>query len=143
VLQFLSSFHFVSSICDTPIFAPNLLLASYVIIVFNNKVVEFSMQSSDVPSLEARQKLGELLERVYYQNAQFRITRKEKPMAWLVSEPFMETVVSLIDYVIDREPAIADTLALMVNSDAQQVLEQGTEELRDGKLVSLDSILDL
>jgi hypothetical protein len=100
------------------------------------------MQTTDIPSLEARQKLGELLERVYYQNAQFRITRKEKPMAWLVSEPFMETVANLIDYVIDREPAMADTLALMVNTDAQQIFEQGTQELREGKLVPLESILD-
>lgn len=63
-------------------------------------------------------------------------------MAWIVSEPFMETVVNLIDHIIDHEPSLADTLALMVNEDAQTVIKQGTQEKREGKILPLESILD-
>jgi hypothetical protein len=100
------------------------------------------MYTTDIPSLEARQKLGELLERVYYQNTQYRIMRKDKPMAWLVSEPFMETVVTLVDHLIETNPVLADTLALTLNEDAKRVLGQGTREKNEGKRLPIESILD-
>ncbi len=100
------------------------------------------MNINTIPALDARRQLGELLERVYYQNQQFRIMRKDKPMAWLVGDTFMEHVATAIDYIIDHDPVLADSLALSLNTELQYLLEQGTKEREEGKLVPLESILD-
>ena len=55
------------------------------------------MQHSTVQALDARQRLGELLELAYYKGEQFRIARKDKPMAWLVGEPFMAALAATLD----------------------------------------------
>ena len=101
-----------------------------------------SLQVNDIQALQARQKLGELLERVYYQDQRFRISRKNKPMAWLVGDPFVDTVSKLVDHIIENEPALADSLAITLDDEIRSIIEQGTKERKAGKLLPFDSILD-
>src|SRR5437867_898703 len=93
------------------------------------------MNSITIQAIEARQKFGELLERVYYQNRVYRITRKEKPMGWLVGDEFMETVGKLMDHIIENEPVLADTLALTLDDEIRSVVEHGMKERKEGKLI--------
>lgn len=89
-------------------------------------------------AVELRQQLGEVLERVHYQAVQFRILRKDKPMARLVNEQYMEA----IDQLIDTDPSLADTLALMLNEEAMAIIEQGKSELNEGNLTPLHQALN-
>jgi hypothetical protein len=95
-----------------------------------------------VSAHEARQKFAELLELAFYKNAQIRIERNKKPMAWIVGEPFMKVLDSVIDHLIEHEPAIADTLAIMIDDEIRTVIEQGIQEIKAGKLIPIESILN-
>ena len=100
------------------------------------------MQSKYIQALEARSRFGELLELAFYKGKQFRIARKNKPMAWLVGEPFMEKVSRIIDHIIEHEPALADSLAITLDVGIRDVIEQGTKAKTEGKIVPIETILD-
>jgi len=86
------------------------------------------MNAVTIQAIEARQKFGELLERVYYQDKVYQITRKDKPMGWLVGDAFMEKMGIIINYIIENEPVIADTLAVMLDDEIRSVIEEGRKE---------------
>ena len=100
------------------------------------------MRTTTIQALDARQRLGELLELAYYKGEQFRIARKDKPLAWIVGEPFMKVVSQAIDYVIEHEPTLADSLAITLDDEIRAVINEGTKEVKAGKLVALKTILD-
>lgn len=87
--------------------------------------------------MELRQQLGGVVERVYYQFQQYQITRKDKPMARLVNEDYMRA----LEHLIASDPALADTLALMLNEEAMQIIEQGEAEWRAGQRIPLEKAL--
>lgn len=99
------------------------------------------MDTVTIQAIEARQKFGELLERVYYQNKSYRIARKDKPMGWLVGDAFVEQVSRLVDYIIENEPALADTLTILLDADIRETIEQARRDWKDGKRIPLDNVL--
>lgn len=99
------------------------------------------MQPTTIQALDARQRLGELLELVYYQGKRFRIARKDKSMAWIVGEPFMVEISRIVDHIIVHEPALADTLAITLDHHLQSAITQGTQEVKERKTVPVESIL--
>jgi PHD/YefM family antitoxin component YafN of YafNO toxin-antitoxin module len=99
-----------------------------------------TFSANHTPSLSAiqlRQQLGEVLERVHYQFASFRIMRKDRPMARLVNERYMQA----LDHLIKSDPALADTLAILLNDEAMEIIEQGMKERAEGKLIPLAEAL--
>jgi hypothetical protein len=94
-------------------------------------------QTNTLSAIQLRQQLGEVLERVHYQSAQFRIMRKDKPMARLVNERYMQA----IDELIESDPALADTLALMLNDEFMTIFEQGQKEWAAGKRIPIEEAL--
>ncbi len=88
-------------------------------------------------TMQLRHQLGEILERVHYQSAQFRILRKDKPMARLVNERYMQA----IDDLIESDPALADTLALLLNDEFMKIFEQGKKEWAAGKHIPIEEAL--
>lgn len=90
-----------------------------------------------ISTMQLRQQLGEVLERVYYQFQQFRVLRKDKPMARLVNEEYMQA----IDYLIESDPALADTIALMLNDEATDILKHGKQEWSSGERIPLEEAL--
>ena len=95
-----------------------------------------------IKTREARQRIAELLELAFYKNEQFVIQRDKRPMARLVGEPYMQKLEQFLEHLIEHEPALADTLAIMLNDDVREVIEKGTEEVAAGQTVPLESILD-
>ncbi len=91
-----------------------------------------------ISAIQLRQQMGEVLERVHYQFQQYRITRKDKPMARLVNEEYMQT----IDRLLETDPSLADTIALMLNNEAMEIIEQGQQEVREGNLIPLIDALN-
>ena len=87
-----------------------------------------------IQSTDFRNQLGDVLNRVYYQGAQVRIVRKNLQMARVVPEKFMQA----IDALIEQEPGLADTLALMLNEEAKQTIQEGLAEFKTGKAVPLE-----
>jgi hypothetical protein len=97
---------------------------------------------TSIQALDARQRLGELLDLSYYQNKQFRIMRKDKPMAWIVSQPFMDNYLQVLDYIIENKPELADTLAISLDDELREIIEKGIKEGEAGDTYPLESILD-
>ena len=95
------------------------------------------MQTTIIPAIEARQNLGKLLELAYYQDQQFQISRKSKPMARLVGERFMQA----IDKLIENNPSITDTLALILNDEALETIQQSRKEYQAGKGIPVEDVL--
>ena len=65
-----------------------MLIDAYATIHTVISIIQY-MQLTTIQALDARRRLGELLELAYYKGEGFRIARKDKPMAWLVGDPFM------------------------------------------------------
>ncbi len=101
------------------------------------------MNTKPIQAREARSNLGELLNQVYYQNKQFQIQRKEKPMAWLVSRDFIQVAEQAIDFLIEQKPSLADSLVLHLDRGIQEMIVAGSEELKAGQSQPLASILDV
>lgn len=87
-----------------------------------------------ISAMDARKSLGQMLEIVYYQNKAFTITRKDKPMAWLVGGAVFESFLK----IIEEDGALKETLAVMLNKEAIEAIKVGEREYskREG-LVSL------
>ncbi|GEM_PF-2100714 len=90
-----------------------------------------------IGAVELREQLGEVLERVHYQFQQYRVMRKEKPMARIVNETYMQA----IEQLLDSDSAIADTLALLLDNEAMDVLEVGEREWQEGNRIPLADVL--
>lgn len=100
------------------------------------------MTTIDIQALEVRNHLGEVLEQAHYQATQFRIKRKNKTMARLVGEPFMKALGQFVDHIMEHEPALADTLALMLDKELKGDIEQSRQEAKEGKLIPIEKVLD-
>jgi len=99
------------------------------------------MNAISIASIEARHRFGELLERVYYQDKAYQITRKDKPMGYLVGDAFVEKIGNIINYIIKNEPALADTLAIMNDDEIRSVIEEGRREWAKGERIPLEQAL--
>jgi hypothetical protein len=95
------------------------------------------MKTTPLPTFNAGKHLTAWLEIVYGQAQQVQITRHDKPLARLVSEPFMQA----IDRLIAADPALADTLALMLNQAAQAAISRSRREYRAGQAVPVTEVL--
>ena len=90
-----------------------------------------------IGAYKARQNFGELLEMAYYQGKRFLIKRGRKSMAYLLGQPTMKALFELID----SDPALADTLAILSNPSARKIIEKGEKEIRTGQTVPLARLL--
>ena len=91
---------------------------------------------------EARRHFATLLETAFYQNVRIHIKRNNKPMAWLVGEPYMAALDQIIAQLVEHHPALADTLAISLDDDLRHVIEQGTEEVKAGRTIPIERLLD-
>jgi len=94
-----------------------------------------------VSTHEFRKRLSELLELAYYKNEPVHISRSGKPMARLVGEPTMQALEEIIDYIIENDPALADTLAIMVDDDIRDAIMQGRKEWEAGERIPIEEAL--
>ena len=80
---------------------------------------------------EARKNFSKLIELAFYKNQLTRVKRNKKPMAWIVGDPFMQKIGQFVDYLIEHEPALADTLAITLDDDIREAIEASTKEVKD------------
>jgi antitoxin (DNA-binding transcriptional repressor) of toxin-antitoxin stability system len=93
--------------------------------------------STLISAISARKQLGSLLERVYYQGQQFQITRKDKPMARLVGEPFIQAIEKLVE----SDETLADTLAILLDKEILGAIHQSRQEYQEGKALRFEDVL--
>lgn len=91
-----------------------------------------------IPAISARKQLGSLLEMAYYQGQQFQITRKDKAMARLVGEPFIQAVEKLVE----SDEALADTLAILLDKETLGAIHQSRKEYEEGKGIKVEDLLN-
>lgn len=77
-----------------------------------------------VSASEARKNLVELVERTQHREGVILITRHNRPMAWLVGGEMFRSLFRLIQ----EDSALQDTLALMLNQEARDAIQQGESE---------------
>ncbi|MBZ0099225.1 MAG: type II toxin-antitoxin system Phd/YefM family antitoxin [Taibaiella sp.] len=94
-----------------------------------------------VSTYEARQNFSKLIELAFYRNEHFRVKRNNKPIAWIVGEPFMQRLGRYVEYLIENEPILADTLAIALDDDIRDAIEQGSEEVKDAQFIPLDDVV--
>lgn len=92
------------------------------------------MTPTEIQTKEARANFSELLNQVYYTGSQFRIMKRNKGMARLVPEP----LVTAIESILADDPALADTLELMLNQNLRQEVEESLAEAKAGHTRSAD-----
>lgn len=88
---------------------------------------------------EARKQLGELVNEAYYTGKPFQLAKGNKPMAMLIGTKEFGEMLKIIEA---HDPALADTLAIMSNPDAQAVIEEGEKAAQAGNLIPLDDLLN-
>jgi len=98
---------------------------------------ETLLPTSSVQMLDLRRSLGEFVERTHYQFLQFRIMRKDKAMARLVSEAYMEAIEDLIAH----DPSLEETLAIMLDKEAMSTIEESRKELAGDHKIPIDQAL--
>lgn len=89
----------------------------------------------------ARRNLSQLLEQVYYRGNHIQIRRNKRPMAWLVSAPFLVQVHNLLEIMVDSNPGLADTVALLLDEDVINTIREGKEDIAAGRVRPLSSVL--
>ncbi|MEO8391725.1 MAG: hypothetical protein ABI700_01915 [Chloroflexota bacterium] len=99
---------------------------------------ETLLPTTPIQMLDLRKSLGELVERTHYQFLQFRIMRKDKPMARLVNEPYMQALETLVA----SDPAVAETLELLLDTEFMKALQQSEQDVTQRKLVLLEHLLE-
>ncbi len=93
-------------------------------------------------SHEARARFSQLIELAFYKGEKIRVERNKKPMAWIVGDPLMNSINDLIDHIIAYEPALADTLAILIDKNMMQALKIGTKEVKLGKTIPIEKALE-
>ena len=95
------------------------------------------MELNTIQALDARQKFGELLELAYYKDRKFCIKRKNKPMAWLVGEPFMNALKT----ILEKNPNLAETIEIMLDEKLMTAIKKGNKEVKAGKTIPIEKAL--
>lgn len=85
-------------------------------------------------AMELRQQLGEILERVHYRYDQFQIVRKDKPMARIVNEQYIQAM----EHLVQDNPALAETLEIMLDKEFTNAL---TEDVKREDYLPLEAAL--
>ena len=84
---------------------------------------------------QARTHLGELIQQAHYLGKPFVLTRGKKPMAALIGTQEFSRILDLLE---TYDPALADTLALMTNPEAEALLKHGAAAIQKGAMVPFD-----
>jgi prevent-host-death family protein len=88
---------------------------------------------------EARKVLGELVNQAYYEGKPIQLVKGSKPMATVIGNREFAEILKVLEV---HDPGLADTLAIMSNPEVQAVLEEGDENVKQGKGVPFDKWLD-
>jgi hypothetical protein len=88
---------------------------------------------------QARQQFSHLVDSVFYTHEPVRIQRNKQSKAWLISDSWMQR---LLQYLIDHEPALADTLAIEWSEDIQSILAADDMAAQRGEVYPFASILE-
>jgi len=91
-----------------------------------------------IGAYQARQSFGELLEQAFYQGKSFLVKRGRKSMAYLVGQPVFTALFELIE----KDKGLADTLAIMTNPQAREIIKKGEEEIKAGQTYPLGSLVE-
>jgi prevent-host-death family protein len=94
--------------------------------------------STAIQIAEARKQLGELISEAYYTGRPFQLAKGNKPMAVLLGTKEFARMLEIIEA---HDPGLADTLAIMSNPEAQEVIEDGEEDVKMDNLIPLDDAL--
>jgi prevent-host-death family protein len=88
---------------------------------------------------EARKVLGELVNQAYYEGKPIQLVKGSKPMATMIGNREFAEILKVLE---EHDPGLADTLAIMSNPEIEALLEEGDENIKQGKGIPLERWLD-
>lgn len=80
-----------------------------------------------ITTIDLRQKMGDILNRVFYGVSTFRIQRKQRTLAYLVSPEYIERVGELIAYLQDNDPMLAKKLGIRPRDDLRDFVTKSDD----------------
>ncbi len=94
--------------------------------------------TTSVQMLDFRKRLGGFVERAHYHFSQFRLIRKDKPMARLVSEPYMQAV----EHLLEENPTLTETVEIMLDQTFSEALRRDDRDVAEGKVYPIETVLE-
>lgn len=85
---------------------------------------------------QARKNLAQLLELAFYKNELIQIKRNQRPMGWIVGEPFMDA----LEMLLRENPGLADTLEILLNEELKASIDHSVEEGKAGKAIPIEQV---
>jgi len=95
-----------------------------------------SKEHAEPISISVRQfwrQFGEVLARVQDQFEQYQVIHQGKSVARIVNHNYLQAVEELLR----AEPGLADTVALMLNDEAQAIIGRSEREVERGQIIPL------
>ena len=86
---------------------------------------------------EARKNLSELVNEAHYEGKLFGISKGKKPMGVLIGAKEWNEIIEAIE---THDQGLADTLAITVDSETRNFLEESEKEIGSRKLLPLDEV---
>jgi hypothetical protein len=90
-----------------------------------------------IPLTEVRENLGELVNKAYYGQSFFGVSKGKRFMGAFVSADIWKEMIRVIE---EHNQGLADTLAIMADPELQKLLEEGERDARSGDFVSLEQL---
>jgi hypothetical protein len=87
-----------------------------------------------IPLTEVRENLGELVNRAYYGQGFFGVSKGKRFMGAFVSADIWKEMIRVIE---EHNQGLADTLAIMADPELQRILEEGERDARNGNVILL------
>jgi spore maturation protein SpmA len=90
-----------------------------------------------IPLTEVRENIGELVNRAYYNQGFFGVSKGKKFMGAFVSADIWKEMIRVVE---EHNQGLADTLAVMADPELQKLFEEGEQDARNGNTISLEQL---
>jgi antitoxin (DNA-binding transcriptional repressor) of toxin-antitoxin stability system len=98
--------------------------------IINYQEAKGNMQIEEIQATDVRKGFADMLNRVAFSNAQYRINRHNKRIARLVPETLMQALETLLE----TDDGLTETLELMVNGDLLAEIEESIQQSEVGEV---------
>lgn len=95
------------------------------------------MSTIETSLIHLRNNLSSFVEQAHYTNTQIRLTRHNRPIARIVGEHFMLSLEELLE----QDPALRETLEIMLDQNMVRMIEQSQSDARHGELRPISDLL--
>ena len=90
-----------------------------------------------IPLTQVRENLGELVNKAYYSQGFFGVSKGKRFMGAFVSADIWKEMIQVIE---KHNPSLADTLAIMADPELQKLLEENAKDVDNGNFITIEQM---